>query len=112
MDLGQHRDTCFIGGLLFCEQSDIISIREVLLVMLYRLVSSLYQVDSLAAHSDNQHITEMLNTFKSNLDVVCTKSLEAWRDIQMLDVVAKAIRVMNNETSLKSLMDLGDYDEI
>lgn len=41
---------CFIGGLLFCEQSDIISIREVLLVMLSRLVSSLYQVDSLAAH--------------------------------------------------------------
>lgn len=62
-DLGQNRDTCFIGGLLFCEQSDIISIREVLLVMLYRLVSSLYQVDSLAAHSDNQHITETLNAF-------------------------------------------------
>lgn len=78
--------------------------------MLYRLVSSLYQVDSLAAHSDNQHVTETLNTFKSNFDVVCTKSLEAWRDIQTLDVVAKAIRVMNNETSLKSLMDLGDYD--
>ena len=52
----------------------------------------------------------MLNTFESNLDVVCTKSLEAWRDIQTLDVVAKAIRVMNNETPLKSLMDLGDYD--
>ena len=59
--------------------------------MLYRLVSSLYQVDSLAAHSDNQHVTETLNTFKSNFDVVCTKSLEAWRDIQTLDVVAKAI---------------------
>lgn len=79
--------------------------------MLYRLVSSLYQVDSLAAHSDNQHITETLNTFKCNFNVVCTKSLEAWRDIQMLDVVAKAIRVMNNEISLKSLMDIGDYDE-
>ena len=52
----------------------------------------------------------MLNTFISNLDVVCTKSLEAWRDIQMLDVVAKAIRVMNNETSLKSLIDLENYD--
>jgi len=78
--------------------------------MLYRLVSSLYQVDILAAHSDNQHITETPNTFKSNLDVVCTKSLEAWRDIQTLDVVAKEIRVMNNETSLKSLMDLGNYD--
>lgn len=110
MNLGQNRDTCFIRGLLFCEQSDIISIREVLLVMLYRLVSSLYQVDSLAAHSDNQHVTETLNAFKSNFDAVCTKSLEAWRDIQTLDVVAKAIRVMNNETSLKSLMDLGDYD--
>lgn len=109
-DLGQNRDTCFIGGLLFCEQSDIISIREVLLVMLYRLVSSLYQVDSLVAHSDNQHVTETLNTFESNFDVVCTKFLEAWRDIQTLDVVAKAIRVMNNETSLKSLMYLGDYD--
>ncbi len=79
--------------------------------MLSRLVSSLYQVDNLAAHSDNQHVTETLNTFKSNLGVVCTKSLEALRDIQMLDVVAKAIRVMNNETSLTSLMDLGDYDE-
>ncbi len=78
--------------------------------MLYRLVSSLYQVDSLVAHSDNQHVTETLNTFKSNFDVVCTKSLEAWRDIQTFDVVAKAIRVMNNEPSLKSLMDLGDYD--
>ena len=110
-DLVQNRDTRFNGGLLFCEQSDIISIREVLLVMPYRLVSSLYQVDSLAAHSDNQHITETLNTFISNLDVVCTKSLEAWRDIQMLDVVAKAIRVMNNETSLKYLIDLGNYDE-
>lgn len=108
--MGQNRDTCFIRGLLFCEQSDIISIREVLLVMLYRLASSLYQVDSLAAHSDNQYVTETLNTFESNFDVVCTKSIEAWRDIQTLDVVAKAIRVMNNETSLKSLMDLGDYD--
>lgn len=78
--------------------------------MLYRLVSSLYQADSLAARSDNQHVTETLSTFKSNFDVVCTKSLEAWRDIQTLDVVAKAIRVMNNETSFKSLMYLGDYD--
>ena len=52
-DLEQNRDTCFIGGLLFCQQSDIISIREVLLVMLYRLVSSLYQVfRSMARHSD------------------------------------------------------------
>lgn len=88
-NLGQNQDTCFIRVLLFCEQSDIISIREVLLVMLYRLVSSLYQVDILAAHSDNQHITETLNTFKSNFDVVCTKSLEAWRDIQTLDVVGE-----------------------
>ncbi len=109
--MGQNRDTCFIGGLLFCEQSDIISIREVLLVMLYRLVPSLYQVDSLAAHSDSQHVTETLNTFKSNLDVVCTKSLEAWPTFRCLMFVAKAIRVMNNEASLKSLMDLGDYDE-
>ena len=101
-DLGQNRDTCFFGGLLFCEQSDIISIREVLLVMLYRLESSLYQVDSLAAHSDNQHVTETLNTFKSNFDVVCTKSLEAWRDIQMLDAVAKAIRVMNVSSNFVS----------
>lgn len=62
--------------------------------MPYRLVSSLYQFDSLAAHSDNQHITETLNTFTSNLDVVCTKALEAWRDIQMLDVVAKSIRAV------------------
>lgn len=74
-DLGQNRDACFIGGLLFCEQSDIISIQ-----------------------------------FYTDLYQVCTKSLEAWRDIQMLDVVAKAIRVMNNETSLKSLIDLGNYD--
>lgn len=52
-DLGQNRNTRFNGGLLFCEQSDIISIREVLLVMLYRLVSSLYQVfRSMARHSD------------------------------------------------------------
>lgn len=101
---------CFIRGLLFCEQSDIISIREVLLVIAIQTCIKVYQVDSLAAHSDNQHITETLNAFESNLDVVCTKSLEAWRDIQMLDVVAKAIRVMNNETSLKSLIDLGNYD--
>lgn len=32
-DLVQNRDTRFTGGLLFCEQSDIISIREVLLVI-------------------------------------------------------------------------------
>lgn len=30
--------------------------------------------------------------------------------ILTLDVVAKAISVMNNETSLKSLIDLGNYD--
>lgn len=81
-----------------------------MLVMLSRLVSSLYQVDSLAAHSDNQHVIEIINTFGADLDVVCTKSLEALHDIQMLDVVAKAIRVINNETSLKSLIDLGNYD--
>lgn len=75
--MGQNRDTCFIGGLLFCEQSDIISIREVLLVKLYRLVSSLYQVDSLAAHSDNQHITETLNCI-----VQLEKTLSVWKVLQ------------------------------
>lgn len=107
IDIPCHPDFVGIEFRKSVEQLDIIRIREVLLVMLYRLVPSLYQVSSLAVHPNNQHVTEMLNTFESNLDVVCTKSLEVWRDIQTLDVVAKAIRVMNNETSLKSLMDLG-----
>ena len=107
IDIPCHPDFVSVEFRKSLEQSDIIRIREVLLVMLYRLVPSLYQVDSLIACSDNQRITNIFDTVKSNLDIVCTKSLEAWRDIQTLDVVAKAIRAMNNETSLKSLMDLG-----
>lgn len=107
IDIPCHPDFVSIEFQKSVEQLDIIRIREVLLVMLYRLVPSLYQVGSLAVHPNNQHVIEIINTFGANLDVVCTKSLEAWRDIQTLDVVAKAIRVMNNETSLKSLMDLG-----
>mgnify|MGYP004631551383 FL=1 len=107
IDIPCHPDFVSIEFRKSVEQLDIIRIREVLLVMLYRLVPSLYQVGNLAAYPNNQHVTDILDTFESNLDVVCTKSLEAWRDIQTLDVVAKAIRVMNNETSLKSLMDLG-----
>lgn len=45
--------------------------------MLYRLASSLYQVDSLAAHSDNQYVTETLNCI-----VQLEKNLSVWKVLQ------------------------------
>lgn len=80
--------------------------KDVIMLLLSKLVPSMYQVNIFGNVSDNQANTELLSRICTKSDDTCTKSMELWGDIRVLNMVVQVVNLLSVDISLKDLMSV------